>query len=90
ANINLDDMQEYMIEEDGHVNLNFNLDYLNWMVQFASLSEYASLHFSPQYPMRLRYDLDVTSDNLVADEEVGSEQENYIEFYLAPQITDFQ
>lgn len=91
ANINLDDMQEYMIEEDGHINLNFNLDYLNWMVQFASLAEHASLHFSPQYPMKLRYDLDVTSDNPVADEEVGDdEQENYIEFYLAPQITDFQ
>jgi len=41
--------------------------------------------------MKLRYDLDVTSDNPVADEEVGDdEQDNYIEFYLAPQITDFQ
>jgi len=89
ANIHLDDMQEYLIEEDGNIDLNFNLDYLNWMVQFAPLSEYASIHFSPQYPMRLRYDLDVTTDNPVADEEVGSDQENYIEFYLAPQMEDF-
>ena len=89
ADINLDDMQEYMIEEDGNINLNFNLDYLNWMAQFAPLSEYASIHFSPQYPMRLRYDLDITSDNPIADEEVGSEQVNYIEFYLAPQIDAF-
>jgi len=89
ADINLDDMQEYMIEEGGSIDLNFNLEYLNWMVQFAPLSEYASIHFSPQYPMRLRYDLDVATDNPIADEEVGSDQINCIEFYLAPQIDEF-
>jgi len=89
ADISLDDMQEYLIEEGGSIDLNFNLEYLNWMVQFAPLSEFASIHFSPQYPMRLRYVLDDSTDNPVADAEVGSENVNYIEFYLAPQMDEF-
>ena len=58
AEISFEDMSEYLIEEGGTINLNFNLQYLKWMVQFSHLSANVNMHFSPDIPMKLQYCLD--------------------------------
>ena len=78
AEIHFEDMKEYLIEEDETINLNFNLQYLNWMVQFSRVAGDVNMHFSPDIPMKLKYNLDNVEEG-VKDEitkvEVGEIEE---------------
>ena len=74
VNINFDDMNEYLIEEEADISLSFSLKYLNWMVQFAHLSNDMNIHFMEDTPIKIKYDI---------------ENNSYIQFFLAPQYDEF-
>ena len=74
TSIKIEQMEEYCIEEDEKINLNFSLTYLKWMVEFSKLSTLVSFHLSSEYPFKMKYDLKDNSRLLV---------------FLAPQIDDY-
>lgn len=72
--INFDDIEEYSIIEGGDFKAEYNAKYFVWMLEFYDTIEYVHIYLSKKYPMQIYYSL---------------ENDNYIRFYLAPQIQDY-
>ena len=72
--INLDDIDEYSIEEEKEIELEYSTKYILWMLEYSDIVEQTHVHISEDVPMQIYYSLD---------------DGNYIRFYLAPRISDY-
>jgi proliferating cell nuclear antigen PCNA len=84
VNMDIDDLIEYVIEEDKKFNATFSLSKLHLMCQFNKISSEVAIGFVDDNPMEMKYNL----DNFRKEEEGEIECINYIRFYLAPKIID--
>lgn len=75
-NLDIDDLDEFSIEEDKVLKLNYNLKYFTMVSQFNKLSKNIQLSISDNMPLKMMYQFD--NDNEI----------NNIVFYLAPKIDD--
>lgn len=66
-------VEEYSIAEGSELNSSFSIKYFNAFCKFDKLSSKVNLHFSENYPMQLRYDID---------------DKSYMRFMLAPKVED--
>ena len=74
--IDFDDLEEFAIEEDTELSLDYSLQYILWMLEYSDIFDQSHVHLSNQYPMQIYYSIDESS-------------ESYIRFYVAPQISDY-
>tara|TARA_Y100000389_G_scaffold108521_1_gene105658 strand:+ start:5390 stop:6154 length:765 start_codon:yes stop_codon:yes gene_type:complete len=58
--LNISDLEEYAIIEDGNITQEFSLQYLQKIVQFSKLSNEVEINFSEGLPLKFKYNL---SDN---------------------------
>jgi len=72
ANIDIDDLNGYAIEEDYEYKQNYSLEFMKLMTQFSKLSNEIFIGFSDSTPMKVEYKF----------------QEGVISLYLAPKIED--
>ena len=72
ANIDIDDLNEYAIEEDYEYKQNYSLEFMKLMTQFSKLSNEIFIGLSDSTPMKVEYKF----------------QEGVISLYLAPKIED--
>ena len=72
ANIDIDDLNEYAIEEDYEYKQNYSLEFMKLMTQFSKLSNEIFIGLSDSTPMKVEYKF----------------QEGVISLYLAPKIDD--
>jgi len=72
--IDLDNIDEYSIEEEKEIDLEYCTKYVLWMLEYSDIVEKVHVHISDKVPMQIYYSLD---DN------------NYVRFYLAPRISDY-
>ena len=75
--IDEDYMQEYSVEEDIVLDVNYSMLYVKKMTNFVKLSKNVELHLSKDVPLKMKY-------NLSNDET----EDNYLNIYLAPKIDD--
>jgi proliferating cell nuclear antigen len=73
--IGINDLTEFAIDEGADLALSFSLTYLKHFCAYNRISEYVSIKFGEDYPMRIGYSL-------------GEEDDAYLVFYLAPKIND--
>tara|TARA_B100000795_G_scaffold250259_2_gene218324 strand:- start:3801 stop:4565 length:765 start_codon:yes stop_codon:yes gene_type:complete len=75
-NLVIDDayMEEYAVEEDVKLELNYAMSYIKKMVNFEKLNNNMALHLSKESPLKITYKL--------------SEAEDYLNIYLAPKMDD--
>ena len=73
--INIDDVNEYVIAEKIELKQSYSLRYINMMCHFNKLSAELYMGFSDDMPMLMKYDLGENS---------------HASFHLAPKITDEQ
>ena len=66
-------VEEYSIAEGSELNSSFSIKYFNAFCKFDKLSSKVNLHFSENYPMQLRYNID---------------DKSYMRFMLAPKVED--
>lgn len=71
VNIPVDDLEEYIIVEEGNIDVLFSLNHLNKRCCSMKLSETINISISDQYPMSLKYNLS---------------EDSTIVFYIAPKI----
>uniref|UniRef100_A0A6C0I0G7 Proliferating cell nuclear antigen PCNA N-terminal domain-containing protein n=1 Tax=viral metagenome TaxID=1070528 RepID=A0A6C0I0G7_9ZZZZ len=71
--INIDDINEFSINEGETIELSYSLNYLNNICLYHKLSKNIEIKLCDQYPMRIQYDLGDGANIL---------------FYLAPKIKD--
>ena len=57
VNILIDDLNEYSIVEDEHIDLNYSLSYINKMCLTNKLTNEILFAISIKYPMKINYDL---------------------------------
>jgi len=72
--IDFDDVEEYQIDEDTELELDYASKYILWMLQYSDIVEMTHLFVSKKYPMQIYYSL-------------GGN--NFLRFYVAPLITDY-
>ena len=72
ANIDIDDLNEYAIEEDYEYKQHYSLEFVKLMTQFSKLSNEIFIGLSDSTPMKVEYKF----------------QEGVISLYLAPKIED--
>jgi|SaaInlV_200m_DNA_6_1039755.scaffolds.fasta_scaffold29887_1 DNA polymerase III sliding clamp (beta) subunit (PCNA family) len=72
ANIDIDDLSEYAIEEDYEYKQHYSLEFVKLMTQFSKLSNEIFIGLSDSTPMKVEYKF----------------QEGVISLYLAPKIED--
>lgn len=77
ANINIDDLTAFAIEEGETLSMSFSLAHLHSIAQFSKLSKEVELKFKRNYPLKVIYNLDSTIDHPAT-----------LTFYLAPKIGD--
>tara|TARA_B100000686_G_C16616115_1_gene876545 strand:- start:171 stop:944 length:774 start_codon:yes stop_codon:yes gene_type:complete len=70
--LDLDNVEEYSIEEGTVLNIIYPLVYVKWICQFMKLSEIVDIHCSENMPMKVFYKLEG--------------DDNYLQFFLAPKI----
>ena len=72
--LDFDYLEEYSIEEDGNINLKFNMKYISQMLKYQNIFKNVHVHLSETIPLKINYKLD---------------ENNHICFFLAPQISDY-
>jgi len=75
VNIPIDDLGEFSISEGEIIKVCYSLQYLSKMCITTKLSSDIEFGISPDFPMRIRYDL-------------GEDNGCYMAFYIAPKIED--
>jgi proliferating cell nuclear antigen PCNA len=75
--INEDYMDEYSVEEDIELKINYAMAYIKKMTNFVKLNKNIELHMSKDVPLKMVYKLS----------EEDSEK-NYLSIYLAPKIDE--
>ena len=78
--INMDDLDEFSINEGEELNVTYSMEYINRISECSSVSKESHISISTQMPLRVLYKLDDKYD------ETNREESNYIEFHLAPSI----
>jgi proliferating cell nuclear antigen len=73
VNIPIDDLKEYSIAEGEVIDLNYSLNYIGKMCLTNKLSNIIEFFISPDFPMKIKYDLG---------------DESYMIFYIAPKISE--
>ena len=73
VNISVEDLEEYAITEDKHMNVSFSLNHLRKMCLSTKLCSTINIFISDDYPMSLVY---IIGDN------------SKVSFYIAPKIAD--
>ena len=73
VNIPIDDLKEYSIAEGEVIDLKYSLNYISKMCLTNKLSSVIEFFISPDFPMKIKYDLG---------------DESYMIFYIAPKISD--
>ena len=73
VDIPLEDLNEFLIEEEGSVSVTFAVSLLKRVCQFYKLTDEGVLNLSNDYPLRMDYNL---------------ENDCYLRLYLAPKIDD--
>jgi proliferating cell nuclear antigen PCNA len=81
--IKIEDLSEYMIEEGGHLKMSFAAKYIKSIAQFSKVFKDIWLHVDTRKPMNFYY-------NFNEDEEDSQDTTNYLKFYLAPKMTDYE
>tara|TARA_B110000093_G_C12957755_1_gene405690 strand:+ start:1251 stop:2036 length:786 start_codon:yes stop_codon:yes gene_type:complete len=76
TNIPIDDLQEFAIEEDETLNLNFSLKYIHDICLYQKVSKYISIGISKDFPMKVTYPLGTNTENAS------------LCFYIAPRMDD--
>lgn len=79
AYINYDEMTGYDLNIEDDIKTTFSLNLLNKLCLSTSLSEDMTLFISDKYPMKIKY---------ILDEETDTNTQSYIEFYIAPKVSD--
>ena len=74
AEVRIDDLTSFSIEEGEHIKMSFSLLYLYNISQFHKLSKEVELKFKKGYPVQVVYNL--------------GEEDTNLRFYLAPKISD--
>ena len=69
----MEDLEEYAITEDKHMNVSFSLNHLRKMCLSTKLCSTINIFISDDYPMSLVY---IIGDN------------SKVSFYIAPKIAD--
>ena len=72
-NILSDKIETYEVDEGCDMNAHFQLRYLQTMANFQKINKYVNIMMSEDIPCCCKFNLD---------------QDNYVQFYLAPQIND--
>ena len=73
VNIPIHELNEYSVVEDETIDLKCSLNYIHKMCLTNNLSNEIQFFISPEFPMKIKYDLG---------------QDCYIFFYIAPKISD--
>jgi len=73
--IDEDYMEEYSVEEDIELKINYALSYIKKMTNFVKLNKNIELHMSKDAPLKMMYKL-------------CEGEENYLSIYLAPKIDE--
>jgi proliferating cell nuclear antigen PCNA len=81
AEISIDDLTSFAIEEGEQLNMSFSLAHLQCIAQFHKLSKEVELKFKRDYPLNVAYNLDAGSSL----EGVNAAT---LKFYLAPKIQE--
>ena len=68
----IDDVEEYLLEEDGNMDVTYSIKNFQYMCGFNKLSDYIKMGFSDSQPMLISY-------------EFG---DSFAKFYLAPSISE--
>jgi proliferating cell nuclear antigen len=84
AKIKQEQLQEFAIEENIEIKIEFSTKFLLLMSEFESLNSVSNLHFSRDLPMKMCLNLDHWMEEENEEEEIKS----YIKFYLAPCVND--
>lgn len=74
AEISIDDLNEFSIDEGGELNISYSLSYMCNVANFHKLSNEIELKFKQDYPVQLKYNLGAPDANVV--------------FYIAPKINE--
>jgi len=74
VDINMDDLDEFAINDGENISLSFSLKYLHNICLYSKLNKNIEIKLTRDYPMKITYSL-------------GNEKSNLI-FYLAPKIND--
>ena len=71
-----DYMEEYSVEENVILKINYAMEYIKKMINFVKLNKHIELHLIEDAPLKMKYALCDETDN------------NYLNIYLAPKIDD--
>ncbi len=85
AKIKQDQLQEFAIEENTQIKIEFGTKFLLLMSEFSSLNTICNLHFQKNFPMKMSLSLDHWMDD---EEEEEEEIKSFLKFYLAPCINE--
>lgn len=91
AEINIDELTSFCIEEGEQIKMSFSLIHLHYITQFNKLSKEVELKFKREYPLQVVYNLEGTvGSQLPTYDENGVSQSIVptLRFYLAPKISD--
>ena len=69
--LNISDLEEYAIIEDGNIIQEFSLQYLQKIVQFSKLSKIVEINFSEGLPLKFKYNLS---------------EKDYVSIWISPRV----
>ncbi len=72
-----DYLNEYVIEDNTIIHVNYGMEYVKKMINFVKLNKNVYIHISEDHPMKMSY--------ILSEDNPG---ENYLNIYLAPKIED--
>lgn len=73
-----DDIDEYLIDEDTSVDVRYSLAYMKKLCQYHKVSDVVEVQVSVKFPLMVTYKLNPLNTL------------NYLKFYLAPKIDDYE
>jgi len=95
AEISIDDLEEFSIDEGEKINIDFSLRYLHDICQYQRLTKHIEIKISKDFPMMIMFRL---GNSLESDELTNERTEEIVSsstwnaprmvFYLAPKISD--
>jgi proliferating cell nuclear antigen PCNA len=71
--LEMEKIEELTVVEEGEIKENYSIKYMQMILQFAKISPLLSVHITEGRPLEIVYKID-------------SSEENYVRFFLAPQI----
>lgn len=86
-NDKVDCIEQYTINEDHILKLEFSNSHFQNFCKFSKLSKEVKLCFAEKYPMQMIYRLNGEKNNM-DDEDLDLKMISYLRFYLAPKIND--